>query len=130
MMSHKATMQCGRYAFGFAGIHDEEEADDIAAWHSTQWGTPSHAPPSNARALRGCMGLDRGRRRRQAAAPTSTSPEHTTADPPRSQRWRTFMAQVERAVDTFESEMIIEEASDLLNDEEIRELCAAARAPL
>src|SRR4029434_1523006 len=29
MMRHKATMQCGRYAFGFAGIHDDDEAQDI-----------------------------------------------------------------------------------------------------
>lgn len=30
MLRHKATIQCARYAFGFAGIHDEEEAGVIA----------------------------------------------------------------------------------------------------
>lgn len=30
MMRHKAIIQCGRVAFGFAGIHDEDEANDIA----------------------------------------------------------------------------------------------------
>jgi len=29
MMRHKALIQCARVAFGFAGIHDEEEAADI-----------------------------------------------------------------------------------------------------
>lgn len=30
MLRHKALMQCARYAFGFSGIHDEDEAVDIA----------------------------------------------------------------------------------------------------
>jgi len=29
MLRHKALMQCARYAFGFSGIHDEDEATDI-----------------------------------------------------------------------------------------------------
>lgn len=29
MLRHKALMQCGRYAFGFGGIHDEDEAEDV-----------------------------------------------------------------------------------------------------
>jgi phage recombination protein Bet len=30
MLRHKAVMQCARYAFGFAGIVDQDEADDMA----------------------------------------------------------------------------------------------------
>lgn len=30
MLRHKAIMQCGRVAFGISGIHDEDEAKDIA----------------------------------------------------------------------------------------------------
>lgn len=30
MLRHKAAMQCARYAFGFSGIYDEDEAHDIA----------------------------------------------------------------------------------------------------
>lgn len=30
MLRHKALMQCARIAFGFAGIHDDDEAEDIA----------------------------------------------------------------------------------------------------
>jgi phage recombination protein Bet len=30
-LRHKALIQCGRYAFGFSGIHDEDEARDQAA---------------------------------------------------------------------------------------------------
>jgi phage recombination protein Bet len=30
MLRHKALMQCARYAFGFSGIHDEDEATDAA----------------------------------------------------------------------------------------------------
>ena len=29
MLRHKATMQCGRYAFSFAGVYDEDEGRDI-----------------------------------------------------------------------------------------------------
>ncbi len=29
MLRHKAVMQCARYAFGFAGLHDDDEARDI-----------------------------------------------------------------------------------------------------
>jgi hypothetical protein len=29
MLRHKALMQCGRYAFGFGGIHDEDEAAEV-----------------------------------------------------------------------------------------------------
>lgn len=31
MLRHKAAIQCARYAFGFAGIYDEDEAEKIAA---------------------------------------------------------------------------------------------------
>lgn len=31
MLRHKALKECARYAFGFSGIHDEDEAIDIAA---------------------------------------------------------------------------------------------------
>ena len=30
MLRHKALIQCSRVAFGFSGLHDEDEADDIA----------------------------------------------------------------------------------------------------
>jgi len=30
MLRHKALMQCARYAFGFSGVYDEDEASDIA----------------------------------------------------------------------------------------------------
>lgn len=31
MLRHKAMIQCGRVAFGFSGVHDEDEAIDIAS---------------------------------------------------------------------------------------------------
>lgn len=50
MMRHKATMQCGRYAFGFAGLHDEEEAQDILRGSVPRAVSPP--PPSNAERFR------------------------------------------------------------------------------
>lgn len=36
MLRHKAAMQCARYAFGFSGIHDEDEARDIIEGSATR----------------------------------------------------------------------------------------------
>ncbi|EJF82724.1 phage recombination protein Bet [Bartonella rattimassiliensis] len=44
MLRHKATIQCARYAFGFSGIYEEDEADRInEASHNTQGQFVSHA---------------------------------------------------------------------------------------
>jgi phage recombination protein Bet len=40
MLRHKALIQCARVAFGFSGIHDEDEAKDIAGMRNV---TPSNA---------------------------------------------------------------------------------------
>lgn len=42
MLRHKAAMQCARYAFGFSGIYDEDEAHDIA---TTRDVSPPPPPP-------------------------------------------------------------------------------------
>lgn len=44
MLRHKAMIQCARYAFGFAGIYDEDEAERIVASVDAQNGPPP-APP-------------------------------------------------------------------------------------
>jgi phage recombination protein Bet len=36
MLRHKATIQCARYAFGFAGVYDEDEAERIIQAQSTR----------------------------------------------------------------------------------------------
>lgn len=43
MLRHKALIQCARVAFGFSGIHDEDEARDIA--ESVNGVPPEPAPP-------------------------------------------------------------------------------------
>jgi phage recombination protein Bet len=49
MLRHKALIQCARYAFGFAGIHDEDEAERIvegtAAAVQQQIAPPAPPPP-------------------------------------------------------------------------------------
>lgn len=42
MLRHKALMQCARYAFGFSGITDEDEADDTPGLRNV---TPIKATP-------------------------------------------------------------------------------------
>lgn len=44
MLRHKAAIQCARYAFGFAGIYDEDEAEKIAASNLSMQ-TPRIMPP-------------------------------------------------------------------------------------
>lgn len=45
MLRHKATIQCARYAFGFAGIYDEDEGQTIAANRTPAAPMPP-APPA------------------------------------------------------------------------------------
>jgi phage recombination protein Bet len=42
MLRHKALMQCARYAFGFSGVTDEDEARDISGMRDV---TPKAKPP-------------------------------------------------------------------------------------
>jgi phage recombination protein Bet len=125
MMRHKATMQCARYAFGFSGIFDEEEADDIARGMVPRTVSPPTPAPSNAQRFQAAWGsTDIEDVPTDKLPPDVDQPrgDHTTEPTPPS--LEAFAAQVERATDTFESEMIIEEAREFLNDEDIRELCA------
>lgn len=45
MLRHKALIQCARYAFGFAGIYDEDEGEKIAAMRDVTPPKPP-APPA------------------------------------------------------------------------------------
>lgn len=45
MLRHKALIQCARYAFGFAGIHDEDEAERIVDAVAAQQIAGPVAPP-------------------------------------------------------------------------------------
>lgn len=45
MLRHKAAMQCARYAFGFSGIYDEDEAADIAQVREVGGGSLPTTPP-------------------------------------------------------------------------------------
>ena len=46
MLRHKAAIQCARYAFGFAGIYDEDEGEKIAlAPADASYGPPADPPP-------------------------------------------------------------------------------------
>jgi hypothetical protein len=48
MLRHKALIQCARYAFGFAGIHDEDEAERIVDATAQVIAGPSAPPPPPA----------------------------------------------------------------------------------
>ena len=46
MLRHKSAIQCARYAFGFAGIYDEDEGEKIAlAPTVASYGPPADPPP-------------------------------------------------------------------------------------
>lgn len=45
MLRHKAAIQCARYAFGFAGIYDEDEGERIAEVREVKNITPPPPPP-------------------------------------------------------------------------------------
>jgi hypothetical protein len=46
MLRHKAAIQCARYAFGFAGIYDEDEGEKIAlAPADASYAPPAEPPP-------------------------------------------------------------------------------------
>jgi hypothetical protein len=119
MIRHRSLVQCARVAFGLSGIWDEEEAEEVMRTGAP----PPPAPqPSNAERFQAMASADVTDVEPTPSEP-ETSPDHGTEPP--APTLEAFLAQVERAGDVFESEMIIEEARDLLNDEEVRELCAA-----
>lgn len=45
MLRHKSLIQCARYAFGFAGIYDEDEGQRIIAAEATEAPAPRPVPP-------------------------------------------------------------------------------------
>jgi hypothetical protein len=48
MLRHKALIQCARVAFGFSGIHDEDEARDIGGMRNVTPSAPSFVLPGIA----------------------------------------------------------------------------------
>lgn len=53
MLRHKATIQCARMAFGFAGIYDEDEAKRIVEVEATPAAKPEQSHRSSVAQLRG-----------------------------------------------------------------------------
>ncbi len=51
MLRHKAMIQAARYAFGFAGIYDEDEGRTIADSDVTSAGPRDSAPPRNLKTI-------------------------------------------------------------------------------
>lgn len=51
MLRHKAAIQCARYAFGFSGIYDPDEADRIAESTSGDYPREPEAPAAKSNAL-------------------------------------------------------------------------------
>jgi phage recombination protein Bet len=64
MLRHKATFQAIRYAFGFAGIKDEDDAEVIYTQATVIEHAPVNSQPARARLMA------------QAATPTDPSPTH------------------------------------------------------
>lgn len=122
MLRHKSLIQCARVAFGFAGIYDEEEAQDImrgAALRAVGRPQASNAERVD-RALRDEPFED------VEAMPVSSQEaleQMIEPDPP-APTLESYKAQLEKAEDSFVAEMLIEEARDLLSDEEMGTLAA------
>lgn len=51
MLRHKALIQCCRVAFGFSGIHDEDEASDIGGMRNVTPPAPSFVLPEETPAI-------------------------------------------------------------------------------
>jgi phage recombination protein Bet len=120
MMRHKATMQCGRYAFGFAGLHDDEEAQDILR---------GATPPRMPAAERPASNTERFQAMRNEGdvidvVETVSEPE-PPVPPPTLEH---FTAELAKAEDAFVGEMVMEEARELLSDEEMGTLAATYTA--
>lgn len=122
MMRHKSLMQCARYAFGFSGIYDEDEASEIVA--GTMPRTVGRPMSSNAeRVARAMAGEDVEDVEDAAPAPVPVpeEPEHSSADP-EPPTLASYTAQMEKASDSWVGEMVLEEARDYLSDEEMSAL--------
>jgi phage recombination protein Bet len=119
MMRHKSLMQCARYAFGFSGIYDEEEAEDIV-----RGAVPHEVRPSVSNAER----VDRAMRDEpfeDIVATEVAPPKEPEPEPPTLEH---FAAELAKADDSFVAEMLLEEARDFLSDEEMSTLAATFTA--
>jgi phage recombination protein Bet len=118
MMRHKATMQCARYAFGFSGIFDEDEATDIMRGSVPRAVYKPEPTPSNAQ-----------RFTQMAEVVPAVEPEPAAPEPaPPEPTLEHFITEVEKADDTFVAEMVLEEAREFLSDEEMSTLAATFNA--
>ena len=117
MMRHKALMQCARYAFGFSGIYDEEEADDIVRGVVPRTVNVPTKGATNAERI--SEALESGEII-EATSPAPT-PEHSHADP-EPPTFAEYLRQMREASDAWVGEMVIEEAREYLSDDEVGEL--------
>jgi phage recombination protein Bet len=89
MLRHKSLIQCARYAFGFAGIYDQDEAERFAATETERHPAPQRRAPTPSSAAPMIEHLpdvaaeqeparqveQRAPQQRRAPAPTSSVPQ-------------------------------------------------------
>lgn len=96
MLRHKAAIQCARYAFGFAGIYDDDEAERIAQASVTPPRPPAPVAAATATVVDDAAYTEVGARRevegpaaeQVAARPAAPRPPRPPAPAPDSDRRR------------------------------------------
>jgi len=131
MLRHKATIQCARLAFGFAGIYDEDEASRIVE------AQPSARAPETIRPM-GVSGLrartiDAAREsetiNQETGEITKAAPEPLQAGDPPAVSVATLIKRVNACKDADEAGNVMTDPDvDALNAEDASKLMAAYRA--
>lgn len=82
MLRHKAMIQAARYAFGFAGIYDEDEGRTIADSDGvTVVGPRDSAPPRNMKVIEHQPSEPDAEEPEQEVLPPETKPDHVNITP-------------------------------------------------
>jgi hypothetical protein len=119
MLRNRSLTQCARLAFGFAGIYDPDEAERVLA------GSMERIEPASASA-------DRVREVLHAeqvidAEPLTPPPPDPEA-PALPSMLLQYVALVSRATDRESAELVLSEAMDVLDPDQLDELASAFRA--
>lgn len=132
MLRHRATMQCGRYAFGFAGIHDDDDAHRIIDGGDVERVEPPSASAQRVRAVLAGAGSSEGGVIQSVATPVDRPAPADIIDmeePPLDigRSFGEYCADLLHAESQEDAELILAEAKDVLPLDKHQELTAAYR---
>jgi phage recombination protein Bet len=116
MLRHKAMIQCARLAFGFAGIYDEDEAERVRHMGDAE----EVRPASSLAAVRSHV--------QSTGKAPATVIDMDVADVSRPSPLPYYLEKLAESTSPETAQLLLDEARDTLNDQDLQELCCAYSA--